>query len=607
MTDESNINIEDDLPLAVRRKRRGSSDPASLQDSQFKNRLTSTQPHGPLTPPVTPHRSKKRVKFSDPGPSSSTGLTPLLSRNSLLTPPKPKPHQDSPSSQSSSRLNSSSDNSTVLSGTLQFEPYREVLDERTRRALRRSGLSEVTNAYELEKRLEKKARKTEIERLQEEVHRKNEEVRQKDEEIADLKSRQNIESLGGVECDDGIILISAKDHEVDTENSDLSHSSTHQLSSPLLSDTMPRTPSKSAENFRLESTNTLLGESPLRENTIEEDSIEDNTMKDGSTQRAFNGGIAKRLLLGRGSCKFGPVSQSRELLLQASEKGDEEAVQMLLSRYNIDLNITCQNDRTPLMMAAENGHEAVVQVLLRHEGFSPDLTDYDGRTALWFAAQKGHQGVVQQLLEQKYVDVNTIDYFESCTPLMVAVQNKHEKVVQVLLGREDVNPNLLDKNGETPLWHAVKHRSTMIVKLLLERHDVDVSTKNRRGESILWFAASLGYTAIVELLLGRDNIDPNAKSNEQLTPLMAAARGGHEEVVQLLLKRDRVRTDICDLTGWTALTYAALHGHDQVVRLLLKHGVNAESIDSTLQMVSRLVREPTWQEVVIQLLREYQA
>jgi hypothetical protein len=74
------IDLEDNRSIA-RRKRRGGSNSTLQRDSQ--NEPTSTQPHGIATPPATPHRSKKRVRFSDPGPSSSTGLTPFFSQISI--------------------------------------------------------------------------------------------------------------------------------------------------------------------------------------------------------------------------------------------------------------------------------------------------------------------------------------------------------------------------------------------------------------------------------------------------------------------------------------------------------------------------------------------
>ena len=401
MADESNLNNEDDLPVVRRRKRRDSSSPTSLQASSFKSQLASTQPHGISTPPATPHRSKKRVKFSDPGPSSSTGLTPLFSRNFLLTPPKPKSYElASPSLQSSSRLDSSFK-------VLQFGPYREILDGRAKRRLRRNGLSEVTNAHESDERLEKKARKMKLERLQEDVLQKDEQIRQKDAEIAYLKDRQNIESLPRVECNERITFTPTKDREVDTEMSDISHGSNYLLPSPFSLGTLLSPWSESAENNETESTNTFVGEIALREQAVEENSIEDDGAEDTSRQLAFNSGIAMRLLLGRGRRNIGTKSQSLWLLLQASEKGDEEAVQSLLDQCDIDLNDLREYSHTPLIIAAKKGREAVAQILLTQKGIAPDLEDSKGYTALWHAANNGHHGVVQQLLALSYVDRET--------------------------------------------------------------------------------------------------------------------------------------------------------------------------------------------------------
>lgn len=179
-------DIEDDRPIAVRRKRRSSN---GLNISKNAQSNQQQAPNGMNTPPATPQRSKKRVRFSDPGPAiPSTGLTPFIRRTSI----------GSPSSRSSSRRHSTPSNlwnlsvdDTPISGTLQFAPLRQVLEGRVKRRLRRNRLSEECNVIESDKRAEYKARKTETDALKESL-------RQKDIEIALLRDEQDLASqLGG--------------------------------------------------------------------------------------------------------------------------------------------------------------------------------------------------------------------------------------------------------------------------------------------------------------------------------------------------------------------------------------------------------------------------
>lgn len=165
----SSANGEDELPIALRRVRRSCSNHNLQRDSQPKPSKRSNHIFGIETPPATPQRTKKRVRFSDPGPAiSATGLTPFISRNlSISTPSSKRRH-----SSSGTRWNLALDD-TPISGTLQFAPLRQVLEGRVKRRLRRNRLSEEVNTIEWEQRQEKKAEKAEIARLQDALRRKD--------------------------------------------------------------------------------------------------------------------------------------------------------------------------------------------------------------------------------------------------------------------------------------------------------------------------------------------------------------------------------------------------------------------------------------------------
>ncbi|KAK0101754.1 hypothetical protein ONS95_006907 [Cadophora gregata] len=171
---DSTITIDDDRPLAVRRPRRSSV--GSLSNSRNNSRPATLHPHGIATPPETPKRIKKRVRFSDPGPAieseyASSGLTPFIRRTSLST-PKSKRRQSTPA-----RLwNRAGYDVEPASGTLQFAPLRQVLDGRVKRRIKRNGLSEEINVIEFDKRVEARGRKAEVERLKRELELKDLEV-----------------------------------------------------------------------------------------------------------------------------------------------------------------------------------------------------------------------------------------------------------------------------------------------------------------------------------------------------------------------------------------------------------------------------------------------
>ena len=177
----------DDRPVAIRRKRRSSTglvDPLSAAQHRKSNNLEgSTQASSNAT--QTPTKPKKRVRFSDPGPdleaAQSTGLTPALKRSGLnasiqgsaIPGPRwlaqnPRRRRSLPALRSTSLPSPSLSPPPMqcISGEIQFETLRQVLDPRSRRRLRRNNLSEEINKIDAEKRL-KSQWKHEIEELKE--------------------------------------------------------------------------------------------------------------------------------------------------------------------------------------------------------------------------------------------------------------------------------------------------------------------------------------------------------------------------------------------------------------------------------------------------------
>lgn len=163
----------DDRPIAVRRKRRSSTGLVDPSSAALHRR--SENPEDPVqvssNATKTPTKPKKRVRFSDPGPdleaAQSTGLTPALKRSNLITtvpgsaipPPRwlvqnPRRRRSLPVLRSTSLPSPSLSPppTPCVSGDIQFETLRQVLDLRSKRRLRRNNLSEEINKIDAEKR-----------------------------------------------------------------------------------------------------------------------------------------------------------------------------------------------------------------------------------------------------------------------------------------------------------------------------------------------------------------------------------------------------------------------------------------------------------------------
>ena len=176
--------INDDRPIAQRRKRRASTNLGSPQKSNTATGGNSTDQKDQSTA-KTPTKPKKKVRFSDPFPetssASSTGITPFVRRTTIepcqaSRPPTPRLLARAPRRRASmpnipATMPPFEPSSTLeLSSPIevQFAPLRQVLSGRMKRQLRRNHLSEELNEIESDKK-EHARRKQEIEQLREEL------------------------------------------------------------------------------------------------------------------------------------------------------------------------------------------------------------------------------------------------------------------------------------------------------------------------------------------------------------------------------------------------------------------------------------------------------
>ncbi|KAF5020846.1 hypothetical protein F66182_7101 [Fusarium sp. NRRL 66182] len=150
------------LPIAVRRSRRSNVKAEPMPDI----------PSSPV-PAKTPGTRKRRVRFSDPGLNSPSGLTPMVGRFSVAT-PKRRRHSSAPVDTTPSTIRSSP--ALPQSGEVTFLPLRQVLDGRVQRRIRRNGLSEEMNTIQQEKRRRSQESKAEIDRLKDELKARDREI-----------------------------------------------------------------------------------------------------------------------------------------------------------------------------------------------------------------------------------------------------------------------------------------------------------------------------------------------------------------------------------------------------------------------------------------------
>jgi hypothetical protein len=97
-------------------------------------------------------------------------------------------------------------------------------------------------------------------------------------------------------------------------------------------------------------------------------------------------------------------------LLWAAGNGKDTAINLLLTKYNVDIDLKdCEDDRTALSWAAKNGHEAIFLLLLDTGKVDVDSKDKYSRTPLSWAAENGYETMVKLLLTTGKVEVDSKD------------------------------------------------------------------------------------------------------------------------------------------------------------------------------------------------------
>ncbi|KAF0719166.1 Aste57867_1234 [Aphanomyces stellatus] len=214
-------------------------------------------------------------------------------------------------------------------------------------------------------------------------------------------------------------------------------------------------------------------------------------------------------------------------LIAAVRSGQEGICKLLLQLPT--LNVNCQGpakmhlslhettgNQTALYIASELGQTELVEAMLTRADVDVNLPDEAGNTPLIAALSSSRLAVVEKLLAHPTLLVNAQFREDKATALFVACENGLDKVVSLLLAREDIDVNATNSTGVSPLLAAMRFGHLAIVDLLLARADVDVNCRGTaKEETALHVATREGQTDLVQKLLHRMDIDvtvPNKAS-----------------------------------------------------------------------------------------------
>ena len=328
-------------------------------------------------------------------------------------------------------------------------------------------------------------------------------------------------------------------------------------------------------------------------------------------------------------------------LFIASERGNNEIVQLLLNNKNIDVNKKSlktgfyedKTSLTPLFIAIKQGHQKVVESLLNSKNIDPNMKSINGvsqKTPLYTAIAHNNIEIVRLLIERDDVDVNlksmasckdygeyTNEYHRELTPLFKAVECENLEIVKLLIENKKIElnaivtiqiytyENSIDEvsepriNEKTALFEAVLLKNVEIVKLFISQKNIDVNITSKffymkkliSETSILQKAVINNISEIVKLLLGIKNIDVNKKITNNIDNIEDNL--WDDEIVKskkLDIQKHANESGFgagfsSDINEKTILHVAIENENDEIVSLLLKNDdidVNTKSFYKTL-------------------------
>lgn len=247
-------------------------------------------------------------------------------------------------------------------------------------------------------------------------------------------------------------------------------------------------------------------------------------------------------------------------LLEAVQKGDDKAIQQILSAPDVDPNIFSAPDEPLILVALKQGHDRIVRLLVE-KGASVKDFDANGKNVLHYLACTSKVEIIQFLIKQG-ADVNTRDS-EDKTPLhyAAAVNNRESTLVLVENG---AGPDFRDTHQMTPLGEAAKHGSLEVCKFLLSI-GVDANHKDVNDMSAIHHACRGGYLPIVQILLESQVRFSQTSTGE--TELMLAVEARAPNIVKTLMD-SKAKAGLTNRKKMTALHFAAKIGSVRSAQLL---------------------------------------
>lgn len=186
----------------------------------------------------------------------------------------------------------------------------------------------------------------------------------------------------------------------------------------------------------------------------------------------------------------------------AAMDGVVDAVDFLLGKELVDVDITCTHGRTALILAAEKGHLTIVKVLIA-KGADLKKRSSNGGTALHWAAMYNDNTETVGYLLQQGIEIDDCDS-EGRNPLSLATALGQISTIKFLLSQgADINKMGVSPKDCTPTMCAILDAPPNLVEVLetLVEHGADIGLQTPSKRTALDMAMKLHQKKSVQFLL----------------------------------------------------------------------------------------------------------
>ena len=167
-----------------------------------------------------------------------------------------------------------------------------------------------------------------------------------------------------------------------------------------------------------------------------------------------------------------------EKLYRAIEYRDIQLLTSVLKNKNCPVNnLSKENEvtrKTPLHMACYLAFEDAVRLLISQKDIDVNCTDCNNWTPLHFAINSRNLNIVLQLLKHKDININIVTKDKTsilhylCRTIFPDEWDSIYKSIINLICERGIDINANDKNKETPLHQAVAKSNKTSVEILLK-------------------------------------------------------------------------------------------------------------------------------------------